>query len=192
MKKVIKTAQDALKVSRSESGFQQKIERYQIANNKQDYSKDERVKRASKVLQGIKDREAQISQLKGNDGKPVRVLSNYSFLAELFMKTLASIDEKAFLNEAEKGITRDLNNAQSKVTKEQEAVLVEFHTNKAHANWDKVQEIRILLTEKKLLKGKDAANTKELERVLSAEEAKNAKAAQMPTELEIQELEKVG
>ncbi len=162
----VKTRKQALTFTKSERAFQEKIERYQLANAAANYSTDARIDRATDYFLKLKNRELKMS--KAN----IKSLATWNGLRSLFIDLgLVKMTEKEFEFEAEFAINRDLKQGRfGKITKEQETVLIEYHTNRAHAQWEQVESIKICLTEKGLLTGKDAYDLKKLEKIAAKKE----------------------
>lgn len=154
VKTAVATAIKLLRVGKIEMGFNNMLDRYALANAKQDYSNDARVARAEKIRTSIEDMERKMKgAIDENTGKAVKSVANWGPLSDFFNRTLAHLTEESFANDAKIGAARDI--AKSKLvvpTQEQKDVIIQYHTNKARANWDSVQSIRITLEYKGLLK----------------------------------------
>jgi hypothetical protein len=149
-------ANKALGIAKSENNFQGKIERYQIANKSANYSKDARIERAKELADTIATREKNLTKA------GLKSLANYTTLLQIWKEFLSGLKEEMFILEASIGVRRDLaqgTKAGGKIPKEQENVLIEYHTNKARANWDTVMGIRKVLELKGLLKPTPATGT---------------------------------
>lgn len=142
-----------LRAGFKEMQFQSMLDRYQLANMKADYSKDARMKRAEALKERAMKLDAEFQGALDDNGKPVERVSNWKPLADYFNQTLAHTKESDFTDDAAERASKDLQRAKlAKVTKEQEAVIITYHTNRARANWDKVLQIRAILEQKNLLK----------------------------------------
>ena len=142
-----------LQMGWDEMRFQNMIDRYQLANLKADFTVDARTARANKLKEAAEKLDAKFKGVMDDSGKQVERASNWTPLANYFNETLAHTKESDFALERDERIRRDVEKAGiSKVSKEQEKVIMDFHTNKAKATWDKVLQIRAILEHKNLLK----------------------------------------
>lgn len=151
--RAVSAAVTLMKVGFSEMKFQNMIDRYQLRNLKADFSADARLKRAEALKTKAMELDAKFKGAFNEDGTPVVRASNWQPLANYFNETLAHMKESDFSSERDEAIRRDIDKAKlAKVTPAQEAVIIDYHTNRAKANWDKVLTIKALLEQKGLLK----------------------------------------
>lgn len=151
--RAMNVAKALLKTGFAEMKFQQMLDRYQLAILNADYSSEARTRRAEKLKEDALKLDEKFAGIVGEDGKPVERVSNWVPLANYFNETLAHLKEEHFTLEGKMNASKDIQKAMLlKPTKEQEQVIITFHTNRARANFDKVLQIRALLEYKKLLK----------------------------------------
>jgi len=151
----------SLERAQKEQSLQRMIERYQLANKKANYNEDARANRAKAALALIITRENAMIK------EGLTPLSNYRPLADIFHTDLAGLTDVVFVSEAESKIAFDLGKfGTRKIEPAIEEVIATYHTNTAKKAMDTVNNIRILLTRKGLLTGKEAANVKALENML--------------------------
>lgn len=156
--RAIDVAKRVFAIAKDESTFNAKIERYQLANAKQDYSDDARIERLKKFREKMIDNGKKFATtIDIHTKKPLTSAANWKPFADYFNSTLAHMKEEDFTREAGINAAKDLGKELlQKVTKEQTDIVVTYHTNRARKTWDQVQQFRAMLEVRGLLAKKAA------------------------------------
>ena len=150
LQKATKTNAAKVLTVKKEVAFQNKLNRYALANSKKDFSQKAIVERVTKVFESFSSRLEDLKEAK------VKPLANWSYIGQFFNEHVGSLSENDFTAEAQENIEKDLRTSPLGVelTKEQEECIVTFHGNWARGNWEQIETMRAILIEVGAVQGK--------------------------------------
>lgn len=150
--KVVETkdAKGLIKNAKDESGYQQGIERFQLALKNGQFGEDKRLRRANRELLAILKRKNELAKNK------VKSAANYKELARIFKEELSHLTPDIWERDAADQAAKFIGKTKGKTTPEQEKIVIDYYKAKASSNIDSIEAIRALLTVEGELTGKDA------------------------------------
>jgi len=132
--------------AKSEKSFQTSIERMQIAVAKNKVGATDRVQRASRELQTLKNNELDAKK------HGITLVSNYATLLTIFNADLLNLTMEVLSANSEQRAQKVVKRAKSVVTDAQAAVIVEYFAMQAQRDFEVRGNIIGILTLKGLLK----------------------------------------